>query len=96
MLEPFEHVPANAEEIWAEELRTLLDKAVQRRLMADVPLGAFLSGGIDSSAVAAFAVRHVGQDRLKTFSIGFEEASFDESCNTAHAIVQCSERNAND
>lgn len=79
VLEPFEHAPPNAEEAWAEELRLLLDKAVQRRLMADVPLGAFLSGGIDSSAVAAFAVRHVGQDRLKTFSIGFEEASFDES-----------------
>lgn len=78
-LEPFEHVPPDAEAAWAEELRLLLDKAVQRRLMSDVPLGAFLSGGIDSSAVAAFAVRHVGHDRLKTFSIGFEEASFDET-----------------
>ncbi|MCP9455881.1 MAG: asparagine synthase (glutamine-hydrolyzing) [Nitrospira sp.] len=79
VIEPFDQVPADAEDLWAEELRALLDKAVRRRLMADVPLGAFLSGGIDSSAVAAFAVRHIGRERLKTFSIGFEEATFDES-----------------
>src|SRR5262249_23002182 len=48
---------------------------------SDVPLGVFLSGGIDSSAVAAFAVRHF-PGRLKTFSVGFEDPSFDE---TPHA-----------
>jgi asparagine synthase (glutamine-hydrolysing) len=61
-----------------EELRGVLDLAVRQHLVSDVPLGVFLSGGIDSSAVAAFAARHVGS-RLKTFSIGFEQASFDES-----------------
>jgi asparagine synthase (glutamine-hydrolysing) len=64
-----------------ERLRTVLDLAVRQHLVSDVPLGVFLSGGIDSSTVAAFASRHVG-GRLKTFSIGFEDPSFDES---AHA-----------
>jgi len=59
------------------QLVRLLDGAVARRLVADVPVGVFLSGGIDSSAVAALAARH--QRPLRTFSIGFEEASFDES-----------------
>ena len=67
---------------WTDELLSLLDAAVQRRLVADVPVGAFLSGGIDSSMVAALAMRHVGGDKLTTFSIGFDEAGFDE---TAHA-----------
>jgi len=79
VLEPFDQIPANAEEVWGEQLRDLLDRAVQRRLMSDVPLGTFLSGGIDSSAVTAFAARHLGPGKLNTFSMGFEEASFDES-----------------
>ncbi|MGD8832670.1 MAG: asparagine synthase (glutamine-hydrolyzing), partial [Pseudomonadales bacterium] len=55
-----------------------LKAAVQRRLVADVPLGAFLSGGIDSSAVVAM-MRDIGVDHLLTCSIGFDEARFDES-----------------
>ena len=47
--------------------------------MADVPLGVFLSGGIDSTAVAALAAKHAGAERLRTFCIGFNEPSFDES-----------------
>jgi asparagine synthase (glutamine-hydrolysing) len=78
-LEPFEDVPKNAESIWAEELRCLIDNAVQRRLMSDVPLGIFLSGGIDSTSVAYFATRHISSEQVKTFSIGFDEPSFDES-----------------
>jgi len=62
-----------------EEFRARLDAAVARRLVADVPVGCFLSGGIDSSTVTALAVRHVGRQRIKAFSIGFEEASFDET-----------------
>ena len=64
-----------------EALRGALDLSVRQHLVSDVPLGVFLSGGIDSSAVAAFAARHF-PGRLKTFSIGFEDPSFDE---TAHA-----------
>ena len=63
---------------YLHDLEVHLDKAVQRRLMADVPLGVFLSGGIDSSLITALAVRHRDPAGLKTFAIGFEEASFDE------------------
>ena len=61
-----------------EELRERLKGAVQRRLVADVPLGAFLSGGIDSSAVVAM-MRELDTDRVLTCSIGFAEKRYDES-----------------
>jgi len=53
------------------ETRRLLEQAVRRQLVADVPVGLFLSGGIDSSALAAFATRHYGR-RLSTYSAGFD------------------------
>jgi asparagine synthase (glutamine-hydrolysing) len=56
----------------------LLKESVKRRLVSDVPLGVFLSGGIDSSAITAFAQQEV-PGKIKTFSIGFEDPSFDES-----------------
>ena len=62
-----------------DELEQRLRDAVKRRLVADVPLGVFLSGGLDSSLVAALASEEMGAQRLKTFSIGFDESSFDES-----------------
>lgn len=62
-----------------EAIRGKLEAAVKRRLMSDVPLGIFLSGGIDSSAIAALAAKHVNRGQLNTFSIGFTDPSFDES-----------------
>lgn len=62
----------------AGELRELLSDAVRMRLVADVPLGVLLSGGVDSSTIAAFATQH-SAETVQTFSIGFTEDSFDES-----------------
>ncbi|MDB4655558.1 asparagine synthase (glutamine-hydrolyzing) [Flavobacteriales bacterium] len=61
-----------------EELKTLLQKSVSRRLMSDVPFGTFLSGGIDSSLVTALA-QNATSEKLKTFSIGFEDGKHNES-----------------
>ncbi|HET9578302.1 MAG TPA: asparagine synthase (glutamine-hydrolyzing), partial [Usitatibacter sp.] len=76
VLEPQDDDPA-AHERWCDQLCELMGRAVKRRLVSDVPIGAFISGGIDSSAVVAFARRHCAGD-LRTFSIGFEEASHNE------------------
>jgi len=62
----------------AEELRELLNDAVRLRLRADVPVGAYLSGGLDSSIIAMLISRNCGS-HLKTFSLGFQAGSFDES-----------------
>jgi len=63
----------------AEELLETLARATKRRLVADVPLGVFLSGGLDSSMVAALSSRELPAGTLQTFTIGFREPSFDES-----------------
>ncbi|OQP66880.1 hypothetical protein A3860_00485 [Niastella vici] len=61
-----------------QQVRQLLCNAVERRLVSDVPLGAFLSGGIDSSAVVGL-MAEVGTGRPNTFTVGFQEKEFDES-----------------
>ena len=58
---------------WCDELRALLDDAVRRQLVSDVPLGAFLSGGIDSSAIVT-TMHALGSERVSTYAIGFGAA----------------------
>lgn len=77
-IEADEHAPESRVPELADELRERLDRAVARRLVSDVPLGIFLSGGLDSSIVLALAARHRPPASLDTFTIGFNEASFDE------------------
>src|SRR5256885_4555162 len=72
--------PARSVDAACEELRSVLRESVRKELISDVPLGVFLSGGIDSSAVAAMMTELGGE--VKSFSVGFAERSFDES---AHA-----------
>jgi asparagine synthase (glutamine-hydrolysing) len=69
--------PRPEEEI-LEELKSLFDEAVRLRLISDVPLGAFLSGGVDSSAVVAAMSGRMDGNPVKTASVGFSEKRFDE------------------
>ncbi|MCV9388055.1 asparagine synthase (glutamine-hydrolyzing) [Reichenbachiella ulvae] len=69
-----------------KELKSRLDASVQKRMMADVPLGAFLSGGIDSSVISSLAARHT--DHLSTFSIGFEGNKFFDETQYAEAVAK--------
>lgn len=68
-----------SEEEAGNEFMRLFERSVERRLLSDVPLGVFLSGGLDSSSVVAMMARHMQCREIKTFSIAFEEKSFDES-----------------
>jgi asparagine synthase (glutamine-hydrolysing) len=73
---PFRPDPAPDEATWRQEIRARLDEAVRLRMVSDVPIGCFLSGGIDSTAVTTTAARQrVG---IRTFSVGFAEAPYDE------------------
>ncbi|MGL6194454.1 MAG: asparagine synthase (glutamine-hydrolyzing), partial [Thermoguttaceae bacterium] len=65
-------------ESWSQELRELLTSAVKMRMRSDVPLGAFLSGGIDSTIITGLMQQFSGQ-KVKTFSIGFPQKEYDET-----------------
>src|SRR5690606_17969834 len=67
-------------------LEARIDDAVAVRLCSDVPFGAFLSGGVDSSLVVAMMTRHL-REPVKTFSIGFDDPAFDESAD-ARAVAR--------
>ncbi|SIQ77794.1 asparagine synthase (glutamine-hydrolyzing) [Maribacter ulvicola] len=82
------------------DLEELLTDAVQQRMVADVPLGVFLSGGVDSSLIAALAAKDTEQ-KVKTFSVKFNEKGFDESIyaqkvadhlKTEHTVIECDYR----
>ena len=85
-------------------LGEVLGKAVQRQMISDVPLGAFLSGGVDSSAIVALMQAQSARP-VQTFTIGFDEATFDESpyaaavashLGTAHTKLRVTDKDARD
>src|SRR5688572_4563989 len=80
------HTKSYSYEEAQKELVRLMDEAVVKRLISDVPLGAFLSGGIDSSVIVALASRHV--DKLNTFSIGFKGEEFFDETRYAELIAK--------
>ena len=76
------------DEDWIRETRRRLEETVRMRLMSDVPLGMFLSGGVDSSAIAAL-IKRMADGPVKTFSVGYQEAQFSElsyAADVARAI----------
>lgn len=78
--------PPQDENVVAEMLTELIDEAVRMQLVSDVPLGAFLSGGIDSSTVVS-SMSMASSHPVKTFSIGFDDATYDE-LPFARAVAQ--------
>jgi asparagine synthase (glutamine-hydrolysing) len=74
----FDEIDTRSEQQWCEDLLQAYEEAVKLRLRSDVPLGAFLSGGVDSSSVVALMSRMNGRG-VNTCSVGFDEKEFDES-----------------
>lgn len=93
-MRPYYEIPYNAQakdtslsyEAAQQKFADLLEAAVQRRLVADVPLGSFLSGGIDSSVVTGLAARHT--KGLHTFSIGFRDEKFFDETHYARLVAK--------
>ncbi len=79
---PDEPKPCVTREEFNDELRARLEDSIRAHVVADVPVGAFLSGGLDSAVVVGLMTR-VGGHRLRTFSIGFGEAGYSEAENAA-------------
>jgi asparagine synthase (glutamine-hydrolysing) len=75
---PAHIAPARSREDFSHELRARLEDSIRAHMLADVPVGSFLSGGLDSAVIAALMSRAT-PGKLKTFSIGFSEASFSEA-----------------
>jgi asparagine synthase (glutamine-hydrolysing) len=86
-LEPDDSITDRDEPRLIDELRALLTSSVRRRLESDVPLGIFLSSGMDSATVLACATSLVPAARLSTFTVGFTEPSYDES-DAAGAVAR--------
>lgn len=80
-------VHGRTESDWVEEFNALLDDAVRLRLRCDVPFGAFLSGGVDSSTVVGLMARHMNEP-VKTFCIGFDDPRYDESAYAQEAATR--------
>lgn len=88
-LEPDPAWEERPEQDLVEEMRALILQAVERRLISDVPLGVFLSGGVDSSTVLAALCRLRDPATVRAFTIGFTEPSFDESAHAAAVAAHC-------
>jgi asparagine synthase (glutamine-hydrolysing) len=96
-VEPYWRFPApsvsherRTEQEWADALLDQLDEAVKLRLMSDVPLGAMLSGGLDSSLVVALMARH-SSEPVKTFSVGFADAGGESELADARIVASAFE-----
>lgn len=94
---PADPIPAGDEDRFAEELKALLVDAVRLQLRSDVPVGAYLSGGLDSSIITSL-IKHYTDTPLRTFSVTFEDDEFDESgyqermvasLGTNHTSIRC-------
>jgi len=100
---PNEYNYLNVEDA-AEEFENIFSDAIRLRLRADVPVAAYLSGGLDSSITTSF-IKNMNPENLQTFSIGFDDKDFDESVfqniasdyfNTQHSTISCNSREIGD
>ena len=93
-IEPYWDVPSDnpdeskSDAHWIAAVRQGLEETVRLRLMADVPLGTFLSGGLDSSAITALVCRESPHQKVNTFSVGYQEAQYSELPYAAQVAAQ--------